>query len=159
MFSLRLKVAVRTPDRRFCSSLHQTALFILFYLLGGFVKSAHETAVVSCEGLRNLRCHSSVDGRTSFRGCNVMCNALFDSEDYASPKFRQVYSVCRIYLYLNFFLTVSVNGSRGEGGGRIEFLCASSRFACPGDAIFPFYFSTCPFASNCMKTCDRFGSN
>jgi hypothetical protein len=119
MFSLRLKVAVRTPDRRFCSSLHQTPFFILFYLLGGFIKSSHETAVVSCEGLRNLRCHSNVDGRTSFRGCNAMCNALFDSEDYASPKFRQVYSVCRIYLYLNFFLAVSVTGS--GGGDELSF--------------------------------------
>lgn len=87
MFSLRLTVAVRTPDRPFCSSLHQTALSILFYLLGGFIKSSHETAIVSCEGLRNLRCHSSVDGRTSLCGCYAMCSALFDSEDYASPKF------------------------------------------------------------------------
>jgi hypothetical protein len=76
MFTLRLTVAVRTPDRRFCSSLHQTALFILFRLLGGFIKSSHEAVIASCEGLRNSRCHSSVDGRTSLRGCYAMSNAL-----------------------------------------------------------------------------------
>ena len=73
MFSLRLTVSVRIPDRRFCSSLHQTALFILFHLLGGYIKSSHEAVIVSCEGLRNSACHSSVDGRTSWMLRNVQC--------------------------------------------------------------------------------------
>jgi len=86
MFSSRLTVSVRTPDRRFCFSLHQTALFILFRLLGGFINSSHEAVIVSCEGLRNSTCHSSVDGRASLLGCYAMPIALFDQEDYASPK-------------------------------------------------------------------------
>lgn len=76
MFSLRLTVAVRTPDRRFYSSLHQAAFFILFRHLVGFIKSSHEAVIVSCEGLRNSRCHNSADGRTSFRACYAMSNAL-----------------------------------------------------------------------------------
>jgi hypothetical protein len=45
MFSLLLTVAVRIKDRQLCSSLHQGALSVLFYLLVGFIKSSHEAVL------------------------------------------------------------------------------------------------------------------
>jgi hypothetical protein len=83
-----LTVAVRIQDRQFFSSLHQAALSVIFHLLVGFIKLSHEAVIVSCEGMRNLRWHSTADGLTSLLGCYALSNALFGSEDYASTKRR-----------------------------------------------------------------------